>query len=235
MARSDKALKYFNLNGATGALIAAPNSDWAPVITGISISQSAAGDVNLQIGGSKATLEVGTTDTFVLTALRKGDSGEGLSITLVDPSANDEPLAVAVTVVSASISDVDIVVTLATDDGGTITSTPGDVVDAINADPVASKWVIASTPATTDPMIAVSKTQLASATPTEVVEYTFAAAAFHAEHDPDGLFEGTGGDDVRVVTSAGTLDVNVRGFWVQGVDQGRPVHPTGRPLAVSAA
>lgn len=239
MARSDKALKYFNLNGATGARIAAPNPDWAPVITGISISQSAAGDVNLLIGGSKATLAInptGNNNTFTVNALRKGNCGENITVEVVE-NGNDTPLSVDVTVTSHTITDVDIVVNLETDGSGNGISTALEVVDAINSDPVASKYVLAVAAITEVGTIAedVAQAALASATPTEVAEWTFAAAAFHAEHDPEGLFEGTGGDDVEVTTSAGTLDCNVRGFWVQGVDQGRPVHPTGRPLAVAAA
>lgn len=233
MPLSDKALKYFNLNGASGALIAAHNPDWAPVVTGIDVSASAAADINLQIGGSRATLAVnptGNNNTFTVTALRKGDSGENISVEVVE-DGNDTPLSVVATVTTHATTTVAIVVNVETDGSGNGLSVPSEVCDAINTDPVASKYVIATYAPTDIEAIAadVASAPLASATPTEVVEYTFAAAAQLGLSDPEGLFIGTGGDDVRIVGSAGTLDVNVRGFWIQGAE------PSISPVSILAS
>ena len=222
MALSDKALKYFNLNGASGVILAAYNPDWAPVITGIDVSASAAADLNLQLGGTRATLAVnptGNNNTFTVTALRKGDSGENITVEVVE-NGNDTPLSVGVTVTAHSTTTVAIVVNVETDGSGNGLSVPSEVCAAINADPDASKYVYATYAPTDIEVIAadVVAAPLASATPTEVVEYTFAAAAQLDLSDPEGLFIGTGGDDIRFVGSAGTLDVNIRGFWIQGAE-----------------
>lgn len=238
MPLEDKALKYFTLNGASGARLAAPNPDWAPVITRVDCSVSAAADINVFLGGTKASLTVnptGANNTFVVTALRKGNCGENITVEVVENGLSTA-LSVDVTVVDHSITDVDIVVNLATDGAGNGTSTAIEVANAINADPVASKYVFATAAITETGAISedIVAAPLAGATPTEVVEHTLAGAG-QVFHTGQPMYVGTGGDDVEVTATAGTLDANIGGYWIQGVDQGRPVHPTGRPLAVSAA
>jgi hypothetical protein len=222
MALSDKALKYFNLNGATAARLAAHNPDWAPVITGIDASLSAAADLNILIGGSRATLAVnptGNNNTFTVTALRKGNCGENITIEVVE-NGNDTPLSIGTTVTSHAITSVAIVVNVETDGSGNGISVPSEVCAALNADDVASKYVYATYAATDIEVIAadVAQAPLASSTPTEVVEYTYPAAGQLNIDAVDGLFIGTGGDDIEVTVTAGTLDANIRGFWIQGVE-----------------
>ena len=87
-----------------------------------------------------ATLTLGraSDDTGItLTADTAGLAGNQISIALVDPAANSATLAVAV-------SGNAITVTLATDASGVITSTAGDVIDAINGDGDASALVTAA-------------------------------------------------------------------------------------------
>lgn len=66
------------------------------------------------------------------------EGGNDLSIAMTDPGAADQPLSVSVT-------GDDIVVSLATDSTGAVTSTAAEVVAAINASPAASALVVAYT------------------------------------------------------------------------------------------
>lgn len=78
-----------------------------------------------------------TDQSLTYTAVDPGPDGELITIELVDPSANDEPLAI-------SVVDSAIVVTLATDSGGTITTTGNGLKTALNADPDASLLILVS-------------------------------------------------------------------------------------------
>lgn len=62
------------------------------------------------------------------TAVEIGAAGNDITIALIDPSANNESLAINVT-------GTDIVVTLATDGGGSITTTATQLQTALAADP----------------------------------------------------------------------------------------------------
>ncbi len=77
----------------------------------------------------------GSNNAIYGKALEPGTGGNSIKITLVDPSANDEPLAVAVT-------GKEIVVTLATGGAGAITSTAAQVVTALNANEVVAEFAI---------------------------------------------------------------------------------------------
>lgn len=68
------------------------------------------------------------------TAVNYGTEGNAITVTHVDPSGNDQPLAVSVT-------GTDISVSLATDGAGTITSTAAEVKAAVNAHAEASLLV----------------------------------------------------------------------------------------------
>jgi hypothetical protein len=78
-----------------------------------------------------------TFQDVTLTAVERGAAGNSITITLLDPSANSEPLAIEVT-------DTDIVVTLATDGGGSITTTATELVTALNLDGDVTALVSAS-------------------------------------------------------------------------------------------
>lgn len=75
--------------------------------------------------------------SLTYTAVDAGPDGELITIELVDPSANDEPLAI-------SVVGNAIVITLATDSGGVITTTGNDLKTALNADPDASALILVS-------------------------------------------------------------------------------------------
>ena len=100
---------------------------------------AAAGTTNYAFSSEDFDTILGTLQTheFLLTALTGADNDmviiaraggvSALTIALVDPSANDASLSVSKT-------DDDIVVSLATDDEGAITSTASQVVAALNSD-----------------------------------------------------------------------------------------------------
>lgn len=96
-----------------------------------------------------------TNQSFTYTALELGADGELITITLVDPGANDEPLAIEVT-------GNDIVVTLATDGGGSITSTGNDVKAALNLDVDAAALILVSG-SNASPLTALTETALSGA------------------------------------------------------------------------
>lgn len=75
--------------------------------------------------------------SLTYTAVTNGVLGNSITIRLVDPGLPSQALSVSV--VSSAIT-----VSLATDGGGTITSTGNAVKAAINADPVASLLVLVS-------------------------------------------------------------------------------------------
>lgn len=75
--------------------------------------------------------------SLTYTAVSQGPIGDTITITLQDPLANDEPLAI-------SVVDTDIVVTLATDGIGAITTTGNALKTALNADPEAAALILVS-------------------------------------------------------------------------------------------
>lgn len=86
---------------------------------------------------AQATLSrnpTGDDNALTFTAVAYGVGGNSITIEYVDPSANDAELSVDVT-------DTDIVVNLATDSGGTITSTAAEVLAAIEASAPAAALV----------------------------------------------------------------------------------------------
>lgn len=89
-----------------------------------------------EVTATLTTALTGTDNDIKFTSVLLGPAGNDITITLVDPAANDEPLAVAVV-------DTDITVTLATDGSGTITSTAAEVITAVLADVDAAALVAA--------------------------------------------------------------------------------------------
>lgn len=75
---------------------------------------------------SLTTGAVATDNSIVWIAVAGGTAGNEVSITLVDPAANNKTLAI-------TVSSKDISVSLATGEAGAITSTAKGVGDAINA------------------------------------------------------------------------------------------------------
>ena len=88
-------------------------------------------------GGTAATLSTtltGANNDIVLTARAAGLSGNTISLTLVDPSGNDQALAV-------TVSGNDISASLATGSGGAITTTANLLLAAIAANADANSLV----------------------------------------------------------------------------------------------
>lgn len=118
--------------------------------------------------GTQARLNTnlaGNHNDLTFIAVAGGDAGENITIAYVDPSGNDQPLGIVVT-------DLAIVVNLATDSGGSITSTAQEIMDAVNEDEDASALVTASLKVTNDGtgvVIAMSPTNLTSGNQGNVV------------------------------------------------------------------
>jgi hypothetical protein len=96
-------------------------------------------DAQTPASGVKATLTTdmsNATSDVTLTAVDYGHLGNYISVTYVDPSDVDQALSVVVT-------GLDIVVNLATNGAGTITSTAALVKAAINGSAAASALVVA--------------------------------------------------------------------------------------------
>ncbi|MBW2310537.1 MAG: VCBS repeat-containing protein [Deltaproteobacteria bacterium] len=88
-------------------------------------------------GGIAASVTIDCTNAnsdITYTARAEGASGNSISITYVDPLANDQTLSV-------TTSGRDITVNLATDSGGNITSTATEVASAVTSNAIASKLV----------------------------------------------------------------------------------------------
>lgn len=84
-----------------------------------------------------ATLQtgvVGSNTAITYTAKDAGYAGDGISVRLKDPAANSQALAVTVT-------GNDIVVSLATNSGGAITSTAAQIIAALAASEAASSLI----------------------------------------------------------------------------------------------
>jgi hypothetical protein len=241
-----KAVGFFNTQGTTSVLIAAHHPTWRPVVESVWSSGDAAAALAIQVGGTKAALTVnptGNDNTIVFTAWRKGDSGENITIEYVE-NGTSTPLSVATTVTAHATTSVAIVVNLETDGAGAGISTAQEVIDAVNADPTASKYVYAAASGAATGVIDedFSAAPLASATPDEDADLTFGDAYTFAGTLPPGGIVGNPGDDVRVAVSAGTDDIFVSGYWIEGEDLGYgPIgngygkfEPSGRPVGVSA-
>ncbi|MHB0934894.1 MAG: hypothetical protein ACYC6A_00765 [Armatimonadota bacterium] len=89
------------------------------------------------------TAMTGTNNDLVFTAKTPGVAGNSITIELVDPSGNDQAIAVTVT-------ETAIAVSLATNGSGTITSTAANIKTAIDADAAAAALVSVANAASND-------------------------------------------------------------------------------------
>lgn len=207
-----------------------------PVVTSLDVTCDAAAVVDVKLGGTRASLAVnptGSNNEFTVRSLRGGDSGEGISVEVVE-NGNNTALSVVTTVNAVPATggyDVDIVVNVATDGSGNGTSTAKEVIDAINADTTANLYVeaypttsVATTAGVIDSDVAVAS--LAGATPstTDAWQGEFEAAFVLSKVFPPGALKGSyGGDDVRVAISAGTdRELTLSGFYIPGALQSVP-------------
>jgi hypothetical protein len=125
---------------STDTIAASPNSiyDLSKNAMATTPKTISGGIVVTGVGGSITTVIDGTADTpavkaslteqgITFTAVSEVKAeGKAITVELKDPSGNDQPLSVVVT-------GTNVVVNLATDNTGAITSTATDVVTAINA------------------------------------------------------------------------------------------------------
>jgi len=95
---------------------------------------------NTQAVASSLTIDcVNANADILVTAKEAGAAGDSIKVELRDPGAANQTLAV-------SIEGDTIVVSLATDGAGAITSTAQNVIDAINAHLIAKDLVVAAVP-----------------------------------------------------------------------------------------
>jgi hypothetical protein len=111
--------------GAPGASLSVESSNKA-----ITVNLATAADT----AATLTTSMTGDDNDLVLTAVEGGEEGNDITLTLVDPSDTDQELAVTVT-------GTDISVSLATDSGGTITTTGALLKAALEADADAAALV----------------------------------------------------------------------------------------------
>lgn len=95
------------------------------------------------VKASKVTGAVGDKNAILWTAVQPGDAGEAIKVALVNPSANNQDLAVSVIGDTVSVS-------LKTGSGGAIESTAAQVIAAVNAHLVAKTLVVAGNSSTSD-------------------------------------------------------------------------------------
>lgn len=119
-----------------GATLLESNADW-PVVDskktaspGLALARVAASGKWVPykdpVAATLATGVVANNNAITFTAVQKGDAAEAMKIQLKDPGANNQALKVDV------VGDT-IVVSLATDGGGAITSKASEVIAAVNA------------------------------------------------------------------------------------------------------
>jgi len=97
----------------------------------LTVATAQVGSVALTVpnaAAASATIAVSATSNVEYTARGLGRWGNNYKITHVDPDDDDQPLTV-------SRDGFDVIISLATDGDGTITSTVGEVIAAVNASP----------------------------------------------------------------------------------------------------
>lgn len=120
--------------------------------------------VSVLFSDATATL---SNQSVTYTAKEAGTAGNAISITLVDPSGNDEELAV-------SVAGTDISVSLATDGSGAITTTGTELAEALTQHAAARALVSVSSVAVVA-LTALAKTSLSGGTDqTKVLKFNVA-------------------------------------------------------------
>jgi hypothetical protein len=142
--RADGVFAYDALSGAVVPLLRSGNvlpiTSGAAVTANDEVQSDASGKVIpvAAVAAVAGTLELGTGNSKIkFTANDAGNSNNGISVRLRDPSANTQSLSI-------TVNGNDIVVNLATDGGGAITSTVTLIIAAIAASAAANSLVTAS-------------------------------------------------------------------------------------------
>lgn len=153
---------------------------------------------------ARATLSrnpAGDDNALTFTAVKYGAYGNGITIAYVDPAANSQSLAV-------SVSGKDITVSLATNGGGSITSTAAQIKTAIEASAAAAALVTC----------AVNTSDSGSADDGSGVVTALAAAAMTGGAGV-GYIEGVGYADI----GSGYIDVTNGNWYINAGTQAVPV------------
>jgi hypothetical protein len=135
----------------------------AAVAVGASVTPDSIGRAVTVAGAAQATLTTGTVganNAIVFTADEEGTDGNSIRVQLRDPAGNSQALSV-------DVDGQDIIVNLATDGSGIITSTAALVIAAVNEHDAASGLVTAANAAGSSGaglVVAVALTALAGGT-----------------------------------------------------------------------
>lgn len=142
--RPDGVFAYNQLSGGVVPFLQGdsllPITAGSGITAGQEVQSDAAGKAIplAAVAATAATLELGTGNSKIkFTATDTGTIGNGISVRLKDPAANTQSLSVTVT-------GNDVVVNLATDGSGVITSTVALIIAAIAASGAAASLVVAS-------------------------------------------------------------------------------------------
>lgn len=151
-----------------------------------SLSISVVGNaISVSLESAAAVAATLTNQGITYTAVAAGAAGNSITITLVDPMGNNEPLAI-------SVVGTDISVSLETDGGGLIVSDADAVVAAITADMDASA-LITATGTGSSPLTALSQTPLADGADHELLTSKSAlVSAINADMDASALISASG-------------------------------------------
>lgn len=112
-------------NNTTVAYVQGTTTDTTVAVAGQAITVSIG--YQALTAASLTTNMTGANNDLVFTAVEPGADGNNITVALTDPSGNDQALAITVT-------DTDIVVSLATGPAGAITTTASQLLAALNAD-----------------------------------------------------------------------------------------------------
>lgn len=130
------------------------------------------------VAATLTTALTGANNDLVFTAKVGGAGGNAITVAYVDPSGNNQALAVTVAELAISVS-------LATGAGGAITSTASQILAAINADATAKMLVTASLAAGNDGsgvVIAMAATNLAGGDSTVITSAALDTFGFDSGH-----------------------------------------------------
>jgi len=133
---------------AAGIVLEAVDASAAAAAVAILARQAEVATARVSYTGSRvkaslATGVVGNNNAITWTARDYGRPGNLISVALVDPSGNNQPLAV-------SVLDLAVTVSLATNGAGTITSTADEVKAAVAALDAANALVVGTDTSTSD-------------------------------------------------------------------------------------
>lgn len=174
-------------------------------------------DLTTPTAATLSTTMTGANNDIVGTAVDAGVSGNDITLALVDPSGNDEVLAIVVT-------GTDIVVNLATDGSGVITTTATELLAALAADEDASAlatFALKGSDTGAGVVTALTETAFSGGLAYTVVQGIVDSVDL-ADTDPVNKVQSltlvggavTGGNHLRIDITAGTATVDTKDIAV---------------------